>query len=76
MDDLPYVNYACFVLHNFCELNNESVCDDEVRRAVDYDREFQLLCFRTGIQQIVMRQRARKSGEFLPATLTLEYNYY
>ena len=41
MDDLPYVIYACFVLHNFCELNNESVCDDEVRRAVDYDREFQ-----------------------------------
>ena len=40
MDDLTYVIYACFVLHNFCELNNESVCDDEVRRAVDYDREF------------------------------------
>ena len=23
--DLPYVIYACFVLHNFCELHDESV---------------------------------------------------
>ena len=36
---------------------------------------FSFLSFQTGIQQIVMRQRARKSGEFLHATLILEYNY-
>ena len=41
MEDLPYVIYACFVLHNFCELNGESVSDDEVRRTIDYDQEFQ-----------------------------------
>ena len=41
IDDLPYVIYACFVLHNFCELNHESVSEDNVRRAVDYDRQFQ-----------------------------------
>lgn len=41
VDDLPYVIYACFVIHNLCELSNESVCDGKVRRAVDYDREFQ-----------------------------------
>ena len=28
MDDLPYVIYSCFVLHNFCELNNESLGDN------------------------------------------------
>lgn len=39
--DLPFVIYACFVLHNFCELQNENIGDDDVARAVDYDREFQ-----------------------------------
>lgn len=38
--DLPFVIYACFVLHNFCELQNESIGDDDIARAVDYDREF------------------------------------
>lgn len=41
IDDLPYVIYACFVLHNFCELNHKSVSEDNVRRALDYDRQFQ-----------------------------------
>ena len=41
LEDLPFVIYACFVLHNFCELNNESISDDRVRNAVDYDHEFQ-----------------------------------
>ena len=25
LDELLFVIYACFVLHNFCELNNESI---------------------------------------------------
>ena len=25
LDELPFVSYACFVLHNFCELNNNSL---------------------------------------------------
>ena len=39
--ELPYVIYACFVLHNFCELQNEKVGEDDMARAVAYDREFQ-----------------------------------
>jgi hypothetical protein len=31
MDDLPYVIYACFVLHNYCELNKETISEDTVR---------------------------------------------
>lgn len=23
LDELPYIIYACFVLHNFCEIHNE-----------------------------------------------------
>ena len=41
IDDLPFVIYACFVLHNFCELNNEPVSDDQVRWTLNYDRDFQ-----------------------------------
>lgn len=41
LDDLPFVIYACFVLHNYCEINNESICADRVRNAVQYDRDFQ-----------------------------------
>ena len=43
LDDLPYVIYACFILHNFCEHNNETISEDKVSAAIDYDRsrEFQ-----------------------------------
>ena len=29
--DMPHVIYACFVLHNFCEINNDSVNEETVR---------------------------------------------
>lgn len=40
IDDLPAVIYACFVLHNFCEINKEAPPDtvEIIRR---YDREHQ-----------------------------------
>lgn len=41
IDDLRFVIYACFVLHNFCEINNGSVSTDEVANAIRYDRDFQ-----------------------------------
>ena len=40
LDELPYVLYACFDLHNFCELNNQRIGDEKVATAVDYDRNF------------------------------------
>ena len=39
--DLPHVIYACFVLHNFCEFNNETISEERVRTAINYDRDFQ-----------------------------------
>ena len=39
--DLPYVIYACFVLHNFCELNQESISDECVSSVINYERDFQ-----------------------------------
>lgn len=39
--DLPKVIYACFILHNYCELNNESVNEETVWSAIFYDQEIQ-----------------------------------
>ena len=36
MDDLPYVIYACFILHNFYEINHETMCKVGVRDLIDY----------------------------------------
>ena len=37
LEDLPFVVYACFVLHNVCEMNNERI-EEHVTGAVDYDK--------------------------------------
>ena len=41
LDYLPVVIMSCFVLHNFCELQNEAVAQPNVDAAVRYEREFQ-----------------------------------
>ena len=35
LTELPNVIYACFVLHNFCEVNNERIGEEEVVSAVN-----------------------------------------
>lgn len=37
--ELPYVIYACFVLHNFCEINKESVSEDGIAAAIACDKD-------------------------------------
>ena len=39
--DLPFVIYACFVLHNYCELRNVSINEETIRMAINYDCDFQ-----------------------------------
>ncbi|XP_060780364.1 putative nuclease HARBI1 [Neoarius graeffei] len=41
LDDLYYVIYACFVLHNYCELQKEPLPESSVTAATQYDQEFQ-----------------------------------
>ena len=41
LDNLPAVIQTCFILHNFCETNNETVCQQMVDEAILYDAEFQ-----------------------------------
>ena len=41
LDELPAVIQACFVLHNYCELNKELIDEEMVRTSICYDHEFQ-----------------------------------
>ena len=41
INDLPHVIYTCFILHNFCEMNNKSVAEPRIQSAIQYNREFQ-----------------------------------
>lgn len=41
INDLPAVIHSCFILHNFCELNNNPVPTQLVAEAEAYDRVFQ-----------------------------------
>ena len=41
IDDIPYVIYSCFVLHNYCEAQKDLLPHHNVCAAISYDREFQ-----------------------------------
>ena len=64
--DLPNVIYACFVLHNFCEVNDDTISDDMTQTAMAYDQQFQEMVLRRP-----MKPKAKKSGAFLQYILTL-----
>lgn len=40
IDDFLYGIYVCFVLYNFCEINNERIGEDKVIIVINYDRSF------------------------------------
>ena len=41
LNDLTHVIQACFILHNICEIRNESISQQEVEATMKYDKEFQ-----------------------------------
>ncbi|XP_037553265.1 protein ALP1-like [Nematolebias whitei] len=41
MNDLPFVIYACFVLHNFCEASKDTVDENRITEAIQHDRNNQ-----------------------------------
>ncbi|XP_054619214.1 interleukin enhancer-binding factor 2 homolog isoform X1 [Dunckerocampus dactyliophorus] len=41
LNDLPYVIYACFVLHNYCEASKETIDEHVVLSAMQSDQEVQ-----------------------------------
>ena len=62
----------CFVLHNFCELNNESVSDDQLRRTINTDRDFQPDTARNRY----MTDRNKAEGKRLKTVLTKYFDPY
>ena len=41
IEDLPYVIYTCFILHNYCEMHHESISEERVSSSISYNQEFQ-----------------------------------
>ena len=41
LNNLPDVIHASFILHNYCEMNGESIANESVGKAISYEREFQ-----------------------------------
>ena len=41
LKELPAVIHSCFILHNFCEIRQEAVNQNDVLVARNYDVEFQ-----------------------------------
>lgn len=41
LQELPFVIYACFVLHNFCEASKETIDENHVTEAIQHDRDNQ-----------------------------------
>ena len=39
--DLPNAIYACFVLHNFYEMNNDVISEEMTQSAIAYNHQFQ-----------------------------------
>ena len=50
LDDLPTVIYACFILHNYCEVHKETISDEQIRIAMEYEQGSQPRNQRTTIQ--------------------------
>ena len=56
IDDLLIVIHACFVLHNFCEISNDYIPQEDVDRAIQCDNEFQPPTSSPGRQQSMETQ--------------------
>ena len=41
MGNIPTKILACFILHNFCEMHNETIPHDLIEAVQLYDREFE-----------------------------------
>lgn len=65
IDDLLIVIHACFVLHNFCEISNDYIPQEDVDRAVQYDNEFQPPASSPGRQQSTETQSKKIRDAFV-----------
>ena len=65
LSDLPKVIYACFVLHNFCEVNKEPISDKRVRTVMEDYRASQ-----SSSQHTLLIQSNETEGKCVRRVLT------
>ena len=41
MEDSPFVTYACFAQHNYCEVHKETINKQNINATLEYNRDFQ-----------------------------------
>ena len=44
LDDVPCVIHSCFIFHNICELNNETLHEETVQKSINIEKDSQPLC--------------------------------
>lgn len=69
--EVAHVIYACFVLHNYCEFNQESIAEERVRLAINYDNRFQPPTVRNRSTTHSNEEEARK----IRRTLTMYFSH-
>ena len=62
-NELPYVIYACFVLHNFCKVKKENIRENKVSTSIAFDKHFQPSLNTKQFHNRQQRGRGKKSQE-------------
>ena len=63
INDLPNVINACFILHNYCEMNGDYISSDAIEKAISYERQFQPVAQNTrnqGLSAISVSARSKQ----------------
>ena len=76
LDDLPTVIYACFVLHNYCEMrsNNNTINDDIVQSQIQREQLMQNYHHHSGIDQLYSYNSAQ--GTYIRQIITTYLKEY
>ena len=61
LDELPFVVYACFVLHNFCEISGERIAEEKVLFLSSMTNNFSQLLPTINSELTVMKLKVKKS---------------
>ena len=69
INELPFVIYACFVLHNYCEEHGEKINEMQLSTAISFERDYQpmAICnnFRTDCNELEGKRVRRELANFL-----------
>ena len=68
-NELPFVIYACFVLHNYCEEHGEKINEMKLSTAISFERDYQPMAIcnnlRTDCNELEGKRVRREVAKFL-----------